>query len=107
MLPGRLFPLSPKGSANGYRKKGLPPAPCHHPTPSIPLPSLPLLLAAPPNVLAATLSILESVICVAEMAGTCLFCLRSLATAEVETAPASTAKTHNANFFIYLSIQRR
>jgi hypothetical protein len=31
--------------------------------------------------------------------------LRSLATAEVETAPASTAKTHNATFFIYLSLK--
>src|SRR4029077_17828149 len=64
------------------------PGPCHRDTPSIPLPSLPLSLA-PLNVLAATLSILESVICVAETAGACLFCLRSLATAEVETAPAS------------------
>src|SRR5262249_28564573 len=41
------------------------------------------------------------------MAGGCLFFLRSLATAEVETVPANTAKTHNANFFIYLSIERR
>jgi hypothetical protein len=85
--------------AAGYGSRERPLSPRHT---TIPLLSLPLSLA-PLNVLAATLSILESVICVAETDGACLFCLRSLATAEVETAPTSTAKTHNANFFIYLS----
>src|ERR1700756_93723 len=36
------------------------------------------------------------------MVGVCLFCLTFLATAEVETAPTSTAKTHNIAFFTLL-----
>jgi len=82
-----VFPLSLKCFRELLAEKPQPLSPPHTIDSAA---GLPLLLAPPPNVLTATLSILESVICVAEMAGACLFCLRSLATAAA--LPASSGQ---------------